>query len=87
MLQFSETTFSHVHSASEEGADGDDDDDDDDDEMFERDDIDLYDEKVREEMELTFLFNLIQSCYIFQHTHNNNTLPLVSDCAIRPCGG
>ncbi|GAA6216708.1 protein-methionine sulfoxide oxidase mical1-like [Lates japonicus] len=42
-----ETTFRHVHSASEEGADGDDDDDDDDDEMFERDDIDLYDEKFQ----------------------------------------
>ncbi|XP_040008533.1 F-actin-monooxygenase mical1 isoform X2 [Xiphias gladius] len=43
-----ETTFRHVHSASEEGADGDDDDDDDeDDETFERDDIDLYDEKFQ----------------------------------------
>ncbi|XP_040912898.1 F-actin-monooxygenase mical1 [Toxotes jaculatrix] len=42
-----ETTFRHAHSASEEGADGDDDDDDDDDEMFERDDIDLYDEKFQ----------------------------------------
>ncbi|KAG7237923.1 hypothetical protein INR49_031716 [Caranx melampygus] len=44
-----ETTFRHVHSASEEGADGDDDEDDDedeDDEMFGRDDIDLYDEKT-----------------------------------------
>ncbi|XP_070824495.1 F-actin-monooxygenase mical1 isoform X2 [Chaetodon trifascialis] len=43
-----ETTFRHVHSASEEGADGDDDDDDDDDdEMFEQDDIDLFDEKFQ----------------------------------------
>lgn len=42
-----ETTFRHVHSTSEEGADGDDDDDDDDDDMFEQDDIDLFDEKVR----------------------------------------
>lgn len=42
-----ETTFRHVHSASEEGVDGDDDDDDDDDdEMFEQ-DADLFDEKVR----------------------------------------
>ncbi|XP_026223575.1 F-actin-monooxygenase mical1 [Anabas testudineus] len=41
-----ETTFSHAHSPSEEGVDGDDDDDDDDDEMFER-DIDLYDEKFQ----------------------------------------
>ncbi|XP_035014661.2 F-actin-monooxygenase mical1 isoform X1 [Hippoglossus stenolepis] len=43
-----ETTFRHVHSTSEEGADGDDDDEDDDeeDDMFERDDIDLYDEKT-----------------------------------------
>ncbi|KAM4610241.1 F-actin-monooxygenase mical1 isoform 2-T3 [Polymixia lowei] len=40
-----ETTFRHGHSASEDGADGDNDDDDDDDEMFERDDIDLFDEK------------------------------------------
>ncbi|KAM9350753.1 F-actin-monooxygenase mical1 [Symphorus nematophorus] len=40
-----ETTFSHVHSASEEGVDGDDDDDDDDDDMFGQDDIDLFDEK------------------------------------------
>nr|XP_019959820.1 PREDICTED: F-actin-methionine sulfoxide oxidase mical1-like [Paralichthys olivaceus] len=40
-----ETTFRHVHSTSEEGADGDDDDEDEDD-MFERDDIDLYDEKT-----------------------------------------
>ncbi|XP_029362118.1 F-actin-monooxygenase mical1 [Echeneis naucrates] len=39
-----ETTFRHVHSASEEGADGDDDDDDDNcDEMFD----DLYDEKFQ----------------------------------------
>ncbi|XP_029994888.1 F-actin-monooxygenase mical1 isoform X2 [Sphaeramia orbicularis] len=44
-----ETTFRHVHSTSEEGADGDDDDDDeDDDEMFERDDIDLFDDKFQE---------------------------------------
>lgn len=85
MLHFStETTFSHAHSPSEEGVDGDDDDDDDDDEMFER-DIDLYDEKVRRGMELTFLFYLILSCYILQYTHNNGTLPLVSDSAIRPC--
>ncbi|KAK2851884.1 hypothetical protein Q5P01_008160 [Channa striata] len=46
-----ETTFRHVHSASEEGADGDDDDDDDDDddedEMFDQDDMDLYDEKFQ----------------------------------------
>lgn len=43
-----ETTFRHVHSASEEGVDGDnDDDDDDDDEMFAHDDIDLFHEKVR----------------------------------------
>ncbi|XP_076597085.1 F-actin-monooxygenase mical1 isoform X2 [Chaetodon auriga] len=44
-----ETTFRHVHSASEEGADGDDDDDDDDDddEMFEQDDMDLFDEKFQ----------------------------------------
>ncbi|KAI3357789.1 hypothetical protein L3Q82_016179, partial [Scortum barcoo] len=44
-----ETTFRHVHSASEEGADGDeeDDDDDDDDEMFAQDDIDLFDEKFQ----------------------------------------
>lgn len=41
-----ETTLRHAHSTSEEGAD-DDDDDDDDDEMFERDDVDLFDEKVR----------------------------------------
>lgn len=39
-----ETTFRHVHSASEEGADGDDDDDDED--IVERDDIDLFDEKM-----------------------------------------
>ncbi|AWP10098.1 putative protein-methionine sulfoxide oxidase mical1-like [Scophthalmus maximus] len=45
-----ETTFRHVHSASEEGADGDDDDDDDDDDeddMFEQDDVNLYDEKFQ----------------------------------------
>ncbi|XP_042266338.1 F-actin-monooxygenase mical1 [Thunnus maccoyii] len=45
-----ETTFRHVHSASEEGVDeddGDDDDDDDDDEMFVQDDIDLFDEKFQ----------------------------------------
>uniref|UniRef100_UPI0037E786BA F-actin-monooxygenase mical1 n=1 Tax=Semicossyphus pulcher TaxID=241346 RepID=UPI0037E786BA len=44
-----ETTFRHVHSASEEGVDGDDDDDDDDDddEMFGQDDMDLYDEKFQ----------------------------------------
>ena len=36
-----------MHSASEEGADGDEDEDEDEDDMFERDDIDLYDEKVR----------------------------------------
>ncbi|XP_041801318.1 F-actin-monooxygenase mical1 [Chelmon rostratus] len=42
-----ETTFRHVHSASEEGVDGDDDDDDDDDEMFGQDDIDLFDEKFQ----------------------------------------
>ncbi|XP_071333475.1 F-actin-monooxygenase mical1 [Trachinotus anak] len=42
-----ETTFRHVHNTSEEGADGDNDDDDDDDEMFEQDDIDLYDEKFQ----------------------------------------
>uniref|UniRef100_A0A3P8RNP5 Molecule interacting with CasL protein 1 n=1 Tax=Amphiprion percula TaxID=161767 RepID=A0A3P8RNP5_AMPPE len=43
-----ETTFRQVHSASEEGVDGDDDDDDDDDDdMFERDDIDLFDEKFQ----------------------------------------
>ncbi|CAB1440626.1 unnamed protein product [Pleuronectes platessa] len=42
-----ETTFRHVHSASEEGADEDEDEDDEDeDDMFERDDIDLYDEKT-----------------------------------------
>ncbi|XP_036958971.1 F-actin-monooxygenase mical1 isoform X2 [Acanthopagrus latus] len=43
-----ETTFRHVHSASEEGVDGDDDDDDDDDddEMFEQ-DADLFDEKFQ----------------------------------------
>ncbi|KAM9855107.1 F-actin-monooxygenase mical1 [Aulostomus maculatus] len=44
-----ETTFRHVHSASEEGVDGDADDDDDDDEddaMFEQ-DIDLFDEKFQ----------------------------------------
>ncbi|XP_034550868.1 F-actin-monooxygenase mical1 [Notolabrus celidotus] len=41
-----ETTFRHVHSASEEGADGDDDDDDDD-EMFGHDDIDLFNEKFQ----------------------------------------
>ncbi|KAM9343535.1 F-actin-monooxygenase mical1 isoform 2-T2 [Pholidichthys leucotaenia] len=43
-----ETTFRHVHSASEEGdGDDDDDDDDDDDMMFEHDDIDLFDEKFQ----------------------------------------
>ncbi|XP_028264869.1 F-actin-monooxygenase mical1 [Parambassis ranga] len=43
-----ETTFRHIHSASEEGADGDDDDDDDDDnDMFEQDDIDIFDEKFQ----------------------------------------
>ncbi|KAK9515111.1 hypothetical protein VZT92_025781 [Zoarces viviparus] len=44
-----ETTFRHAHSTSEEGADGDDDDgdDDDDDEMFEHDDVDLFDEKFQ----------------------------------------
>lgn len=41
-----ETTLRHAHSTSEEGAD-DDDDDDDDDEMFERDDVDLFDEKFQ----------------------------------------
>lgn len=46
LLKLSETASSHGHSASEEGVEGDDDDDDEDD-MFERDDIDLYDEKVR----------------------------------------
>lgn len=48
-----DSSLRHAHSASEEGADGDDDDDDDeaDDEMFERDDMDLYDEKVRRGME------------------------------------
>lgn len=46
-ISTTETTFRHVHSASEEGVDGDDDDDDDDDdEMFEQ-DADLFDEKVR----------------------------------------
>ncbi|XP_042347275.1 F-actin-monooxygenase mical1 [Plectropomus leopardus] len=42
-----ETTFRHAHSTSEEGVDGDDDDDDDDDEMFERDDVDLFNEKFQ----------------------------------------
>ncbi|XP_060914055.1 F-actin-monooxygenase mical1 isoform X1 [Labrus mixtus] len=49
-----ETTFRHVHSASEEGVDGDDGDDDDDedededdDEMFGQYDFDLYDEKFQ----------------------------------------
>ncbi|TKS76624.1 [F-actin]-methionine sulfoxide oxidase mical1 [Collichthys lucidus] len=43
-----ETRFRHVHSASEEGADGDDDDDDDEDEeMFEQDDVDLFNEKFQ----------------------------------------
>nr|XP_046251717.1 F-actin-monooxygenase mical1 [Scatophagus argus]XP_046251718.1 F-actin-monooxygenase mical1 [Scatophagus argus] len=46
-----ETTFRHVHSASEEGVDGDEDEDDEDDEedeeMFERDDIDFFDEKFQ----------------------------------------
>ncbi|XP_074537830.1 F-actin-monooxygenase mical1 [Halichoeres trimaculatus] len=41
-----ETTFRHIHSASEEGVDGDDDDDDDE-EMFGHDDIDLFDEKFQ----------------------------------------
>ncbi|XP_041860308.1 F-actin-monooxygenase mical1 isoform X2 [Melanotaenia boesemani] len=43
-----ETTFRHVHSASEEGVEGDDDDDDDDD-MFEQDDIELIDEELQME--------------------------------------
>lgn len=60
-----ETTFRHAHSASEEGVDGDEDDDDDDDEMFEQDDIDLFDEKVRRGMKLRFLFYMTVSCYIF----------------------
>ncbi|XP_031146423.1 F-actin-monooxygenase mical1 isoform X2 [Sander lucioperca] len=46
-----ETTLRHANSTSEEGVDGDDDDDDDgdddDDEMFQRDDIDLFDEKFQ----------------------------------------
>ncbi|KAA8591444.1 hypothetical protein FQN60_002387 [Etheostoma spectabile] len=55
-----ETTLRHDNSTSEEGVDGDDDDDDDDDdndddEMFQRDDIDLFDEKRRlEEIDVTF---------------------------------
>lgn len=58
-----ETTFRHVHSASEEGVDGDDDDDDDDDEMFEHDDIELFNEKVRRGAELMFSLHVIR-CYI-----------------------
>ncbi|XP_034731789.1 F-actin-monooxygenase mical1 [Etheostoma cragini] len=46
-----ETTLRHDNSTSEEGVDGDDDDDndddDDDDEMFQRDDIDLFEEKFQ----------------------------------------
>lgn len=45
-----ETSVGHVHSASEEGVDGDaddDDDDEDDDEMFREDDCDLFDEKFQ----------------------------------------
>lgn len=49
-----ETTFRHIHSASEEGADGEDDDDDDD-EMFGQDDTDLFVEKVRNGVELFFI--------------------------------
>ncbi|XP_028308783.1 F-actin-monooxygenase mical1 isoform X2 [Gouania willdenowi] len=47
-----ETTFTHAHSTSEDGIDGDDDDDDDDDDdemMYGRDDIDLFDEKFQTE--------------------------------------
>lgn len=47
-ISTAETTFRPVHSTSEEGVD-EDEDDDDDDEMFEHDDIEAFNEKVRSE--------------------------------------
>lgn len=76
-----ETTLRHANSTSEEGVDGDDDDDDDgdddDDEMFQRDDIDLFDEKVRRVMELKFSFYMIVNCYIL----TSSTLPILTHFA------
>lgn len=46
LMIHTETAFRNIHSASEEGADGDDDDDEDE-EMFQRDDIDPFEETVR----------------------------------------
>lgn len=59
MVIMTETTFRHVHNTSEEGDYGDDDDDDDDDDdMFEHDDIDMLDQKVRKQTKVTFRFNI-----------------------------
>lgn len=64
-----ETTFSHDHSASEDGVDGDDDDDDEDDDMFENYDKYLSNEKVRTGAQLMF------SCCML-HFHRRLTLCL-----------
>lgn len=62
LLIMTETAFQHVHNTSEEGDYGDDDDDDDDDDdMFEHDDIDMFDQKVRKQTKVTFRFNMAHS--------------------------
>lgn len=78
-----ETTFRHAHSTLEDGVDGDDDDDDDD-EMFGRDDIDLFDEKVRREMVLVVFicrYNVLRLRFT-KNTSTVKTLPPVSDSAL-----